>query len=66
MGEPREQCNVVFALNVTEPASECVCVCVYCRLGIHSQTKTEIINSEKLILKNKSKNCLRCKLFPLL
>jgi hypothetical protein len=26
IGEPGEQCPVVFALLVTEPASECVCV----------------------------------------
>jgi hypothetical protein len=25
MGESGEQCTVVFALLVTEPASECVC-----------------------------------------
>ncbi len=28
MEESGEQCTVVFALIVTEPASECVCVCV--------------------------------------
>jgi hypothetical protein len=27
MEEPGEQCTVVFTLAVTEPASECVCVC---------------------------------------
>ncbi len=28
MEEPGEQCNVVFALIVTEPAGEWLCVCV--------------------------------------
>jgi hypothetical protein len=27
MEEPGKQCTAVFALIVTEPASECVCVC---------------------------------------
>ncbi len=33
--EPREQCTVVFALIVTDPASECVCLCLWtgCREG---------------------------------
>jgi hypothetical protein len=31
MEEPGEQCTVVFALIFTEPANECVCVCVWGR-----------------------------------